>query len=137
MLLGVFIIIVFLFIALYFTINLNNQLGISNNQTEDKIVKTVEDSKNVVDKGYYLKKINRIYNATQSYIDVNNVVVSRTPFNINISELIDKDYLDVINDSKTGNRCDGYSKVYLDNSDIVNIKAYLKCDSYVSEGFGE
>ena len=137
MLLGVFIIIVFLFIALYFTISLNNQLGISNNQTEDKIVKTVEDSKNVVDKGYYLKKINRIYIATQSYIDVNNVVVSRTPFNINISELIDKDYLDVINDSKTGNRCDGYSKVYLDSSDIVNIKVYLKCDSYVSEGFGE
>lgn len=66
------------------------------------------------------------YIKARTYDDGNYVVTYEILKNAN--------YIEKIIDNKTNKECDGYVKVEINNS-IYKAKSYLKCDSYVTEGY--
>ena len=76
--------------------------------------------------------------ATYKYINAEDVVLENgVNTRISLSTLINKGYIGKIYDSKTNNACIGYAIATEDVSKITDIKAYLKCDNFVSKGYGE
>lgn len=67
-----------------------------------------------------------------------NYIIARTfedgNYTITYYVLKNNSYLEKITDSKTNNECDGYVKVNVKDSNY-EAKSYLKCDSYVTEGY--
>lgn len=67
-----------------------------------------------------------------------NYIIARTfedgNYTITYDVLKNNSYLEKIIDSKTNNECDGYVKVNVKDSNY-EAKSYLKCDSYVTEGY--
>lgn len=55
-------------------------------------------------------------------------------YTITYDVLRNNDYIEKITDSKTNNECDGYVKVGVKDNNY-EAKSYLKCDSYVTEGY--
>jgi hypothetical protein len=132
MLICVAVILIFLIIAAFYTIRFNKIMG-DNTGFED--TSTVED--NIITP-YYVEQITKMTNAADNYINDNNIKLTMdTKERIYLSILVNNGYLEAIKDYKTDNSCDGYVVAYLDADNIKNISAYLKCDNYVSNGYGE
>ena len=66
------------------------------------------------------------YIKARTYDDGNYVVTYEILKNAN--------YVEKIIDNKTNKECDGYVKVEVNNS-LFKANSYLKCDSYVTEGY--
>lgn len=55
-------------------------------------------------------------------------------YTITYDILINSDYIEKITDNKTNNECDGYVKIDIKDYNY-EAKSYLKCDSYITEGY--
>lgn len=55
-------------------------------------------------------------------------------YTITYDVLRNSDYIERITDNKTSNECDGYVKIDIKDSNY-DAKSYLKCDSYITEGY--
>ena len=130
MLLMVCVIIIALLTATFFAIRMNSMLGISNNESEEKLQNTVNEV-------YYANKISDIKSATDRYINDMGISLSASPLRIDLSTLISYSYIEAIKDSKTNNRCSAYSIAYINNYGNRVINSYIKCDNYVSKGYGD
>jgi hypothetical protein len=132
MLVCVAIILVFLLIAAFYTIRFNKYMG-DNKAFEDN--NTIE---NDLITPYYVEQITKITSAADKYIvDKNITLINGRDEKIYIMNLITDGYLEQIKDYKTDNDCDGYVIASIDANSIKNIKVYLKCDNYVSNGYGD
>ena len=128
LLIGIGIIIVFLLIAVFYSLRLNRMLqGNFNNS----------NVKEEINEDYYILKTNDIMDAAYRYINKEDIELEYgVNTRISLSTLISKGYIGKIYDSKTNNACMGYAIASLDVSKITDIKAYIKCDNYVSKGYG-
>ena len=127
LLIGIAIIITFLLIAVFYSLRLNRYLqnGLNNNVQEE------------INEDYYILKTNDIMDAAYRYINEENVVLERgVNTRISLTTLINKGYIGKIYDSKSKNACIGYAIATEDVSKITDLKAYIKCDNYVSKGYG-
>ena len=124
------VIIVFLLLATFFAIRLNTMMGNSNNKSEEKVQKLVNQS-------YYINKVNEMTEATEKFINDKDIKLSSTKFKIGMESLVTYDYMDYITDSITNNKCYGYSVAYYDSNNIKIVRSYIKCDNYESKGYGE
>ena len=130
LLIGIGIIIVFLLIAVFYSLRLNRMLQ-GNFPNSSNV-------KEEINEDYYTLKVSDIMDAAYKYINNENVVLERGEnTRISLSTLISKGYIGKIYDYKTNNACIGYAIATLDASKITDIKGYLKCDNYVSKGYGE
>ena len=139
LIIGIAIIIGFLLTAAFVSLRLNNWLEtngkLSSTSTTNNATNKVVDN---TTKSYYVSKSNEIINATNKYIETENISLDKnSTIQIQLDLLINQNYLESINDYYTDNACQGYSVTYLDSSNIKEIKAYLKCDNYATEGYAE
>ena len=112
------VIIVFLFIATYFAIRLNSMMGNSNNKSEEKVQRVVNQS-------YYINKVNELTEATEEYINDNETKLSNDVKKINMAVLVNNKYMEYIKDSVTNNKCNGYSIAYYNASNVKIIKSFM------------
>ena len=129
LLIGIAIIIAFLLIAVFYSLRLNRML--QNHST------TIDSSlKEEINEDYYILRTNDIMDAAYKYINKEDVELEQGSYTrISLATLISKGYIGKIYDSKTKNACIGYALASVDVSKITDIKAYLKCDNYVSKGY--
>ena len=130
LILMIFVIVVFLFIATYFAIRYNSMMGNKNNESEQQVEKIVNQS-------YYINKVNDMNDAAEQYIYDNEIKLSENAIHINMSTLVAHNYMSYIKDSITQNICLGYTVAYYNENNIKIIKSYIKCDNYESKGYGE
>ena len=130
MLLMVAVIFIALLTATFFSIRLNAMLGKQNNESEEKVQKAVNET-------YYIGKLNEMTIAVNNYVNDNGVILSKDKLRINLTTLVNSNYINEIYDSLSNNVCSGYSYVYLNNDNIKQVNSYLKCDNYTSIGYGE
>ena len=130
MLLMVAVIFIALLTATFFSIRLNAMLGKQNNESEEKLQTAVNET-------YYIGKMNEMNIAVNNYVNDNGVILSKDKLRINLTTLVNSNYINEIYDSLSNNVCSGYSYVYLNNDNIKQINSYLKCDNYTSIGYGE
>lgn len=128
LLIGIAIIIVFLLISVFYSLRFNRMLekNSSNNMSLSE----------EINEDYYRLKTNDIMDAAYKYINKEDVELEQGSYTrISLATLISKGYIGKIYDSKTKNACIGYALASVDVSKITDIKAYLKCDNYVSKGY--
>jgi len=130
MLLMVCVILVALLISTFYAMRLNSYLGNENNESEQTL-------QNAIDETYYINKTNDIVSAANKYIDDMNITLSSDVTKIYLSYLVSYGYINNIYDKTTNKSCNGYVNAYLNADNIKMIKAYLKCDNYVSAGYGD
>lgn len=137
LLIGIGIIVAFLLVAAFFTLRLNKILedsGIS--PTKDNITTTNTNTIDSTAKNYYISKSNEIITATNKYLTQEDIALERdSTIQIELDLLVNHDYLDDIKDYYTNKSCQGYALTYLDSNYIKEIKAYIKCDNYTTEGY--
>lgn len=104
----------------------------NNNVDEDNS----EPENNYVDYEYYEELENKLKNATLSYLNDYKYDLSSEILKVTSDTLINLSYLDDFYDQFNSNVCVGYSNVYTDvNTNSYNIKAYISCSNYISEGY--
>ena len=130
MLLMVGVILIALLTATFFTIRMNALLGKNNNESETKLQKAVNET-------YYIGKMNELTLATSRYIDDYNIDLTNGIIRINLSTLINEEYMTSIKDTITNSRCNGYSEAYINQSGIKQVNSYIKCDSYTTPNYRE
>lgn len=130
MLAMVAVILIALLMATFFAIRFNAMLGNSNNESEEKVQK-------IVNEAYYINKTNELTLAANKYLEENNIVLTSEVNQIGLNTLINYDYIDPIKDYVTDSRCQGYANAYINISGIKIINSYIKCDNYTSKGYGE
>lgn len=88
------------------------------------------------DKTDYSKLEDELVIGTKKYIEeyYNNNLGLDT-LNIKVKSLVDKGFIDEPKD-KDGS-CSGYVSVYLNSSDEITFKPYLKCKKYETKGYTE
>ncbi len=121
-----------IFIALLtstlFVMRFNSMLGRTNNDSEEKVQKVVNET-------YYIGKMNELTLATNKYIDDFNVNLNDGIVRIDLYTLVNSDYINTIKDSITNSRCKGYSEAFLNRDGIKQINSFLKCDSYTTPDY--
>ena len=131
LIIGIAIILVFLFIAVFYSLRLNRILQNGSVDNNNNI-------KEEIDKDYYVLKQSDIMDACNRYIRNEDVgIVTDYYTKISLAEMVNKGYISRIYDRKTKNECIGYALVDKDYDNVLDIKAYLKCDSYETKGYGE
>ena len=129
LLIGIAIIIVFLLIAVFYSLRLNNMFNNKDNNNNTKDTKSIDES-------YYLNKISDMVIATDKYLKDNNLELEiDSSINIDLISLVQLNYIKEITDYKTNRTCNGYTLATKNNTGILDIKGYLKCDNYVSKGY--
>lgn len=122
------VIIIALLTSTLFVIRFNSMLGRTNNDSENKVQKAVNET-------YYIAKMNELTLATNRYIDDFNVDISSGVVRIDLSTLVSGDYINSIRDSVTNSRCKGYSEAFLNQDGIKQINSFIKCDSYTTPDY--
>lgn len=128
LLLMICIIFIALLTSTLFVIRFNSMLGRTNNESEEKVQKVVNET-------YYIGKMNELTLATNKYIDDFNISLNDGVVRIDLYTLVNSDYIDTIKDSVTKSRCKGYSEAFLNRDGIKQINSYLKCDSYTTPDY--
>lgn len=128
LLLMICIIIIALLTSTLFVIRFNSMLGRTNNESEEKVQKVVNEI-------YYIGKMNELTLATNKYIDDFNINLNDGIVRIDLYTLVNSDYIDTIKDSVTKARCKGYSEAFLNRDGIKQINSYIKCDSYTTPDY--
>ena len=128
LLLMISILLIALLTSTLFVIRFNSMLGRTNNESEEKVQKVVNET-------YYIGKMNELTLATNKYIDDFNINLNDGVVRIDLYTLVNSDYIDTIKDSVTKSRCKGYSEAFLNRDGIKQINSYLKCDSYTTPDY--
>lgn len=115
------ILIFFFCLAIYFIYVLYDSLADGFVVNEDYINESVyiEMERNIEE-----KSINYL---SDNYVDNDTLV--------DIDLLIKEDYLEKVIDPETDNECTGYIKI--NNYDELDLKAYIKCDNYITKNYQE
>ena len=92
----------------------NDSSQLDNNQTDNSSTTNAKDK-------YYMTKESQLQAGTIRYLKENAI--------------INKKYIQAIKDERTNNACDGYSVASFKDNDY-NVKSYIDCDSYSTEGYG-
>lgn len=128
LLIGIAIILIFLFTAVFFSLRLNKMLE------HDIVKKDIENSKDY--SSYYIDIQNDMVVATNNYIKDNNLELEQGNYiKVDLSTLVVLNYMSEVVDPISDFKCKGYTMATKDVDDIVDIKAYLSCDNYVSKGY--
>lgn len=85
----------------------------------------------------YMSLEEDMVNGAKKYIEkfYNNQLGLDT-LNIKVSQLIDNDCLDKLEDAN-GKACSGYVAVYLNEENAIVYKPYMKCKKYETKGYEE
>lgn len=137
LLLGIAIIFIFLLAATFLTLRLDKELNEKLNTGDTTTTKDNSDAliNNEVTP-YYVDKITSFTNATNKYLDDQNIILEQDSYiKVQLSTLEYYNYMDDITDYYTNKSCKGYALANLDASKIRNISVYLKCDNYTSKGY--
>lgn len=141
---GIAIIIAFLLVATFFTLRLNNWLeenGIAKTTEKNTSTEKNTTTNKVIDttaKNYYVTKTNELVEATNKYITDEEITLEQdSTIQIQLDLLVNHNYLNNITDYYSEKACKGYSLIYLDSNYIKEIKSYIKCDNYETEGYVE
>ena len=74
-------------------------------------------------------------NATRNYIIYSNSSIPNEGLKVDLSTLVNKNYINSLNDMLDNSPCNGYSIVSINSDSSLNIKTYLSCSNYVTEGY--
>ncbi len=121
------ILLCFLLVAIIMVMRLYNNL-------EDSIDLDKVDNTKKIDEVYYHNLEYQVQNAGVKYFNNVGVDVSVGEVNVSLDKLIDLGYITRFKDDITGNYCDGYVKIYIED-EILNIDGYINCDNYRTEGY--
>ncbi len=102
--------------------------------TESK-EQTSEPVEVVYNEDYYKKYQNKMIDATRNYVIYASPSIPSEGLRVDLSTLVSKNYIESLNDMLDGSVCEGYSFVKLNNDSSLNIKTYLNCSNYVTEGY--
>ena len=128
MLLMVSVIVIALLTSTFFTIRMNSLLGKNNNSSETKLQKAVNET-------YYINKMNEMTRISERYINDFNIDLTYGVVRINLSSLIELEYISPIYDSVSNNKCNGYIEAYLNETHVRQINSFLKCDNYTTPNY--
>ena len=108
-----------------------------NNTNSDNLTNTSESEPITVtyNESYYTSYQNKMIDATRSYIVNASISVPSNGMKIDLKSLTDKNYIEPLNDLLDGSLCNGYSVVSLSGDSRLNIRTYLKCSNYETEGY--
>lgn len=121
------IIVLFLLVAAFFTLRLNSYF-------KDYTSSSSINSKPTT---FYLNQTAKLTEASEKYVKSENIqLVKGEKTRIELNTLIHYNYINYIIDTDD-NYCDGYSLASIDSDDILNINSYIKCDNYMTKGYGE
>lgn len=114
------ILIFFFCLAIYFIYLMYSSLELDLNSSEYVELKQYEALEGKLEESTkeYLEDLNFSYNS--------EIIIYA-------NDLASAEYIDKIKDPNTNELCDAYVKV----DGISNIKAYMKCDKYTTEGYEE
>lgn len=107
--------------------NVNSDNSTNNSESEPVTV-TYNES-------YYTSYQNKMIDATRSYIINASLSVPSNGARVDLKTLTDKNYIEPLNDLLDGSLCSGYSVVSLSGDSRLNIRTYLKCSNYETEGY--
>ncbi len=109
----------------------------TNNNTSQNNDNTIEEETEeiVYDENYYKSYQNKMIDATRNYIIYNSPDIPADGLRIDLTTLIDKNYINSLKDLIDNSVCGGYSIVSINSDTNLNIKTYLKCSNYETEGF--
>lgn len=126
MLLCVGAILIFLLIAVFFSLRLNAMIEQNIIKNEDKIDY----------KYFYLDKINDITVATNNYLEDEEIeLIHNSYVRVDLDTLVYLNYMRKVYDPISDEECSAYSISTLDENNIKDIKVFIKCDNYESEGY--
>ena len=107
----------------------NDSSQLDNNQTDNSSTTNAKDK-------YYMTKESQLQAGTIRYLKENAITIADDEtIIINANDIINKKYIQAIKDDRTNNACDGYSVASFQDNDY-NVKSYIACDSYSTEGYG-
>ena len=120
--------------------NTNNQSNNTNKVSESVDNNDVsEDTNNEQDveynASYYADYQSKMIDATRNYVIYSTPSIPEEGLKVDLLTLINKNYIDPLKDMVDGTECNGYSMVYLEADSSLNIKTYLNCSNYVTEGY--
>ena len=116
------------------TSNTDNNSDINSNDNQDS---NEDDTREeiVYNEQYYIDYQNTMINATKNYIIYSSPSIPQEGLIVDLSTLINNNYINSLNDMLDGSVCSGYSKVFLSSDSSLDIKTYLNCSNYVTEGY--
>ena len=107
--------------------------------SEEKGVKSEEYSETETEvaynEEYYTDYQEKMINATRNYIIYASLIIPEEGLRVELSTLVEKNYIDPLNDMLDGNMCNGYSMININSDSSLNIKTYLSCSNYETEGY--
>ena len=111
--------------------NTNNNNANDNSNTNG----TSESEEVAYSEKYYKDYQNKMINATRNYIIYSNSSIPNEGLKVDLSTLVNKNYINSLNDMLDNSPCNGYSIVSINSDSSLNIKTYLSCSNYVTEGY--
>lgn len=112
-----------------------NYLGNTNEKVKvpDKNENQDPPKKQEIDLAYYKKLEDKLYFATEKYLQDYQYDLSTHILKVDLNTLIQLGYMEKVIDSN-GSTCTGYSNV-LDESGTPKVYAYIKCMEYSTKGY--
>ena len=103
----------------------------NTNQSEEKDDKPTDI---IIDENYYTNLESKVRSATLDYVNTYSYDMTDDILNVSVETLVSFDFLEPIY-STNGKSCTGYSNVYMNNQGTYEIKPFINCGSYVTNGY--
>lgn len=84
---------------------------------------------------HYIDYENAVVEASRSYVINYSPTIPGEGLRIDLETLVENNYVNNLYDMIDGSLCRGYSIVFLNSDDSLDIRAYLSCSNYVTEGY--
>ena len=94
-----------------------------------------ENNSNVINTDYYTWLETKLKSATLDYLNTYSYDISDNIMNVSLDTLVSFGFIERLYDQSGTNMCSGYSNVFLTNDGMYEIKPYISCSNYVTNGY--
>ena len=114
----------------------NNTNKVSENVDNNDVSEDTNNEQDVeYNASYYTDYQSKMIDATRNYVIYSTPSIPGEGLKVDLLTLINKNYIDSLKDMVDGTECNGYSMIFLEADSSLNIKTYLNCSNYVTEGY--
>lgn len=108
----------------------NPSADVSSNEDKDDKPNNIS-----VDENYYLNLEANVKSATLDYLNTYSYDLSEEILNISVDTLVSFDFIEPLHDQSGTSTCSGYSNVYVTAQGVYEIKSFISCSDYVTNGY--
>lgn len=114
----------------------NNNYNNYSNKENNSNKKENDVKPNVyINYSIYTNYEKRFAEVAKSYVIENRDTLQTGIATVSLSELVVSGYIEQLNDQKDNGVCSGYANVWDDEEGVYRSQAYIRCTSYVTEGY--